>query len=169
MEQYARVMNLPTLLNTTVTDIQYVKDKREYLIQAQSANGAFLGFTPRHVVLATGIFGNEPLLPSIPSMSSFKGTAYHSSAHTSAFDIPNVSSKKVVIIGAGTSAHDIAEDFVNAGSSDVSIIQRGAIFSASEKALEVVALNLWNTPVSGLTTEEADVVGIPSPCLFYAR
>ena len=39
--------------------------------------------TCRHLVLATGYFSDIPRVPHFPSQSSFKGTLYHTSQHTS--------------------------------------------------------------------------------------
>lgn len=67
----------------------------------------------------------------------------------------------MTIVGCSTSAHDIAQDFVNRGAKGVSIIQRHPIFSVSIDSIEKFQLILWNTP--GLSTEDADLLGNSLP------
>ncbi|KAF5389572.1 hypothetical protein D9757_004106 [Collybiopsis confluens] len=61
-----------------------------------------------HVVFATGLSGNQPNMPSYAGTELFKGQILHSSQHELASDHLG---KKVVVIGACTSAHDIASDY----------------------------------------------------------
>lgn len=159
-EQYAKTMDLNILMNTNVTSIKYNKEKRGYHVEADTPKGPKT-FFPQHVVLAMGTFSERPIIPDFPGQHTFKGQVYHSSKHISPNEILNVQSKKVVVIGAGTSAHDIAQVFVLAGAAKVSMIQRSPIFSISLKSFENVLLALWNTP--GLSTEEADIIANSTP------
>ena len=97
----------------------------------KSPDGTERVLTSRHVVLATGLISDTPVRPEFENESSFAGQIYHSSSHESASLIPDLNEKKVVIIGAGTSGHDIAQDFVNCGAKAVPMIQRGPLFVLS--------------------------------------
>ncbi|KIY03005.1 uncharacterized protein Z520_01471 [Fonsecaea multimorphosa CBS 102226] len=160
MEHYGQVMGLDYMLSTTVNKIDYDEQARRYTVEVENEDGKHV-FQPRHLVLATGVFSHHPIEPEIPGRGSFKGEIYHSMHHKAARLIPDLANKHVAIIGSGTSAHDIAQDFVNSGAKDVSIVQRNAIFSVSATALEDSYLSMWNTP--GISTEEADIIGNSFP------
>ncbi|KAH8194447.1 hypothetical protein TruAng_011391 [Truncatella angustata] len=162
MEHYSQLMELDIMLQSTVTKVEYNEDSRTYHVEAQTPSGLQV-FTPRHVVLATGLFSEKPIIPEFSGRELFQGQLYHSKAHRSASHIPDLHSKKVVIIGAGSSAHDLAHDFVSHGAQNITMIQRGAIVSISEKSQELFLFSLWDT--DGISTEEADVIGnsFPTP------
>uniref|UniRef100_A0A8H7N5W4 FAD/NAD(P)-binding domain-containing protein n=1 Tax=Bionectria ochroleuca TaxID=29856 RepID=A0A8H7N5W4_BIOOC len=69
--------------------------------------------------------------------------------------------ERMVVIGPGTSGHDVAQDFVNHGAKAVSLIQRNPIFFLSAESCEAIQLFLWK--MEGLTTEEADLIGNSTP------
>lgn len=75
---------------------------------------------PRHVVMATGVSG-IPNLPKIPTLENFRGEVIHSGSYASA---EGREGKRVVIIGTGTSAHDIAQDLHSHGAGRVTMVQR---------------------------------------------
>jgi cation diffusion facilitator CzcD-associated flavoprotein CzcO len=60
-----------------------------------------------------------------------------------------------VIIGPGTSGHDIAQDFVNCGAKAVTMIQRGPLFVLSQEAQDKFVLAGWQL----MPTKNADLVG----------
>lgn len=160
MEHYGQLMGLEVLLSTQLTKVDYDESKQTYRVEVESPDGTKT-FTPRHVVLATGTFGDKPIIPEFAGQKSFKGKLYHSIEHKSAGLIPDLGNKRVVVIGAGTSAHDIAQDFVSSGAKEVSMVQRHPIFSLSVEAMEALQLTLWNLPE--LSTEDADLVGNSIP------
>ena len=159
-EHYGQIMGLDYLPNTEVTGVKYKQSERTYLVEAQTPDGPHT-FSARHVVLATGVFSEEPNLPEFPGQESFRGQLLHSSQHKSARLVHEVARKNVVVIGPGTSGHDVAQDFVNAGARSVTIVQRHPIFSISAEASEKFQLSFWNT--KGITTDEADVIGNSFP------
>lgn len=160
MEHYGKLIELDLLLNAEVEKVQYVESERRYRVEVRSLDKIRI-FRPRHVVLATGVYGEEPIVPKFPGEESFTGSLYHSSKHTSASDVPDIKNKRVAIIGCGTSAHDVAQDFVTYGAKEVSMIQRHPIYSMSSDAVEKFQLCLWNT--NGISTEEADLLGNSFP------
>ncbi|KIK68274.1 hypothetical protein GYMLUDRAFT_154223 [Collybiopsis luxurians FD-317 M1] len=98
----------------------------------------------KHVVFATGLSGNQPNIPSYTGTDKFKGQILHSTQHNLASDHIG---KKVVVIGACTSAHDIAADYYLNGV-DVTMYQRSSTYVMSTKAG-------WDVLFSGLYEEGA--------------
>lgn len=100
-------------------------------------NGQIFKFeSVSHIVLATGLGGGHPKLPSpFKGQESFQGKITHSSGHGSGADWKG---KKALVVGACTSAHDICTDFANNGV-DVTMLQRSPTFVMSvEKGMPIV-------------------------------
>ncbi|UNI13380.1 hypothetical protein JDV02_000129 [Purpureocillium takamizusanense] len=158
LEHYSQIMGLDVQLNTAVTSVRRVGSK--YEVRVNGPHGEDVLY-PDHVVLATGNYSDVPITPSFKNQGAFKGIIYHSIAHQSARNVPDVKTQRVVVIGSSTSGHDIAQDFVRCGAQEVSMVQRNPIFCLSRDTWRNLQLGLWNTP--GLTTEEADLLGNSIP------
>jgi hypothetical protein len=65
--------------------------------------------------------GVGPQVPEIPGAGDFAGVLCHSSDHISG---RNFAGRKAVVVGSGTSDHDIAQDCYEQGV-DVTLVQRG--------------------------------------------
>ncbi|KAK8045973.1 hypothetical protein PG996_014037 [Apiospora saccharicola] len=161
MESYSSLMGLVIRTGCTVTDVDFDETTRRYRVRSRTDQGIELTHYPHHVVMATGIFSEEPKVPDLAERELFHGPIYHSSQHVSADQISDLRDKKVVVVGSSTSGHDVAQDFVECGAKGVSMIQRNPIFSVSAAAFEEQVIGLWNMP--GVSTEEADLVGNSIP------
>ncbi|KAL4076790.1 hypothetical protein V8B97DRAFT_2022069 [Scleroderma yunnanense] len=85
-------------------------------------NGDVRRMTVRHLIFATGFGGGYPKMPNIEGKDTYYGTVLHSSQYI----FPaSFTGKKVVVVGAGNSAHDIAMDLY-CSDADVMIIQRSS-------------------------------------------
>lgn len=74
---------------------------------------------PRHIIMATSVSGT-PNIPDIPTLDRFAGEVLHSSRFGAGADW---SGRPVMVIGTGTSGHDIAQDLAGAGA-HVTMVQR---------------------------------------------
>ncbi|MGD9946308.1 MAG: NAD(P)/FAD-dependent oxidoreductase [Burkholderiaceae bacterium] len=74
---------------------------------------------PRHIILATSVSGT-PRIPQIPALERFEGEVLHSSEFE---DGASWRGRDVLIVGTGTSAHDIAQDLHGHGAR-ATLIQR---------------------------------------------
>lgn len=159
MEHYQKVMDLNVEFGVTVGKIDYNNSSHQYTVAITSQDGSERVVTSRHLVLATGLISNDPLHPEFENESSFTGQIYHSITHKSASLIPDLGTKKVAIIGAGTSAFDIAQDFVNCGAKEVTIIQRSPMFILSLEAQDKFVLAGWHM----MPMNDADLAGSSFP------
>jgi cation diffusion facilitator CzcD-associated flavoprotein CzcO len=159
MEHYHKVMDLNIELGVTVGKIDYDDLSRQYTVPIKSQDGGERVVTPHHLVLATGLFSSTPARPEFENESFFTGQIYHSASHQSASLIPDLGEKKVVLIGAGTSAHDIAQDFASCGAKEVTMIQRSPMFVLSTNALDKFVLAPWKL----MPMEDADLVSTSLP------
>ncbi|KAJ7288582.1 hypothetical protein C8J57DRAFT_1214695 [Mycena rebaudengoi] len=111
-------------------------------------------FIVKHLVFATGFGSYRGSLPTYPGMASspnenFKGQILHSSQHKKAVDHLG---KKVVVIGACTSAHDLCADYYENGV-DVTMFQRSSTYVMTIKSG-------WKILMEGLYSENAPPVDI---------
>ncbi|KAK0649292.1 dimethylaniline monooxygenase (N-oxide forming) [Cercophora newfieldiana] len=108
---------------------------------------------PKHIIQATGASGVKKM-PTIPGMDTFQGSLLCHSA-----DFPgakeSATPKKVVIIGACNSSHDIAQDYYEHGHS-VTMVQRSTTCVISSEAL--LKVNLGDLYKEGSPpVEDADI------------
>ncbi|KAJ3788473.1 hypothetical protein GGU11DRAFT_815041 [Lentinula aff. detonsa] len=162
LEHYAEAMELNVWTSCEV--IKAVRDEANdtWSITVQFSDGKQRDFEGiKHLILATGLNGNQPNVPSYPGMDSFRGQILHSSQHNLASDHIG---KKVVVIGACTSGHDIASDYYLNGI-DVTMYQRSSTYIMSTKAgWEVLFSNLYAEDT--LPTDLADRVNASFPLGF---
>ncbi|KAJ3901259.1 hypothetical protein F5879DRAFT_1011498 [Lentinula edodes] len=156
LEYYAEAMELNVWTSCEVTKavrneasgtwtviVEYSSDRKERTF-----------YNIKHLVFATGFNGNQPKIPMYPGTDSFKGHIIHSSQYKMASDFAG---KKVVVIGACTSAHDITADVYHAGI-DVTMYQRSSTYVMS------AAKALYSE--SGPPIEVADLISASFPNAF---
>ncbi|XMA16827.1 hypothetical protein WAI453_009618 [Rhynchosporium graminicola] len=116
---------------------------------------------PRHVIQATGLNG-EPRTPSVPGLSTFNGPILHSTQYTTGTQFAN---KRVIVVGIGTSGHDISQNLYKAGA-DVTIVQRSPTFVLSLASTHQMIREIYN---DGTDTEGADVKIMSFPTTLFKR
>ena len=106
LEMYVDCMDIHFWTETTFAGAQYDDDSQTWQAQLQKANGQTRTVKPKHIIMATSVSGS-PLIPTIPTIDQYKGPVMHSSQFG---DGAKWTGKNVLVIGTGTSAHDIAQD-----------------------------------------------------------
>ncbi|WP_081906744.1 MULTISPECIES: NAD(P)/FAD-dependent oxidoreductase [Actinomycetes] len=125
LENYSESMELNVWTGTEVVSAAFDETAQHWTVVTQSEAGERT-LRPTHLVVATGT-SSVPLVPDIPGREDFKGTVIHSSEHKTGLGWDD---RDVVVIGAGTSAHDVIEDFYHGGAR-VTMIQRGPTYVLS--------------------------------------
>lgn len=152
MEFYADSLELNVWTSTTFLDGTYDNDACRWTVRLQLPNGNIRLMRPSHVVLAIGITGT-PHVPKFEGGDDFSGAILHSSHYTSEIDVEG---KSVVVVGSGTSAHDIAQDVYLRGG-DVTMLQRSSTtvvsVDQSARAYELYRKNEGVRPI-----EETDLM-----------
>jgi len=118
----AHSLELNVWTSTVIESIERDEAENDWIVALTKNDGTKRIMRPKHIVLALGIGGNEAKMPTLPGMNEFQGKIVHSTAHKTATDFLG---KKAVVVGACTSAHDIAQDFQSHGV-DVTIVQRSS-------------------------------------------
>ena len=153
LEMYVKVMQLDYRASTVCTKATFRNG--EWEVQLVS-NGEPLTLRPKHLVLATGMSG-FPQMPKIPGLENFGGTALHSSKFEGGAAWKG---KHAVVVGAGTSAHDICQDLHAHGAAEVTMIQRApSIVVRSQSLMELAWGPLYSEQAvaRGISTAIADL------------
>ncbi|KAH9931321.1 uncharacterized protein B0H18DRAFT_991152 [Fomitopsis serialis] len=128
LEYYAEAMELNIWTSSSAESVKLQSDGR-YEVVVKKADGTTRTFHVDHVVLALGFGGGVPNMPTFPGQEDFQGQVLHSTQFKTARDHAG---KKVVVIGACNSAHDIASDYEEHGV-DVTLYQRSDTYVMSTK------------------------------------
>ncbi|KAI0344345.1 FAD/NAD-P-binding domain-containing protein [Trametopsis cervina] len=159
LENYAKSMEIDVWTSAKVIDAKQGPDgKWSVTVQRGDKNRVL---KVNHVIFALGVGGGTPKMPNIPGMDKFKGQILHSTQHGKASDHAG---KKVVVVGACTSAHDIAADYYEHGV-DVTLWQRSKtyIMTTKEGMPRLMKGTYWQ---DGPPTEVADLIDNSMPILY---
>ena len=118
------------------------------------------------LVLATGLFG-APKVPEIPGKERFKGLQRHASQYRRS---PDYRGRRCAVVGAGTTAHDVAADLWASGA-DVTMVQRSPTIVMKLEALIEGFSQLYGEAAKarGITTELADLLFAATPMRHLVR
>jgi putative flavoprotein involved in K+ transport len=116
---------------------------------------------PRHVVLATGVSG-IPSIPDIPALKGFRGKVIHSSQYQNAAAWKG---KRALVLGTGTSGHDVAQDLHAAGA-HVTIVQRSPTLVINVEPSAQLVYSIYH---EGPPLEDCDLVTISIPLAVSKR
>ena len=159
LEMYAKVMDLDYWTKSTCNRASYDSDAREWTVQV-SRDGETIELKPKHVVFATGAYG-PPRMIDLPGSDVFGGELLHSSQYT---DGARFHGKKVAVIGAASSGHDVSVDLWESGAK-VTMIQRSPTTVVKSSTLMELAFDTYSEAAvaAGLTTEKADMLSASTP------
>jgi hypothetical protein len=158
-ESYAEVMELNYWTGTEFEGARYDERAKRWRASVRRADGSTRELQPRHIVLATGVSG-IPNIPELPQLRGFRGKVIHSHEYR---DAEPWRGKRVLVIGTGTSGHDIAQDLHSAGV-QVTVVQRSPtlVIQCDPSAQLVYGLYSEGPPL-----EDCDLItaSVPLPLL----
>jgi cation diffusion facilitator CzcD-associated flavoprotein CzcO len=149
-EAYAWAMELNFWTSTELVGGSY--DEREGCWNAIVRNhdtGAERTLHPKHLVFASGLVG-FPYKPELPGLKEFKGAVVHTSDFTNGAEWRG---KKALVIGTGTSGHDVAQD-LHANGCETTIVQRGSCTVVSIDPSAKLVYGIY----SGIPVEDGDLL-----------
>ncbi len=157
-EFYAESMELDVWTKTTFLGGEYDPAEKRWTARLRVADGSIRIMRPSHLVLAVGVSG-LPSVPKLDGMREFKGPIVHSSGDTDALDVKG---KSVVVVGAGTSGHDIAQNIYARGG-NVTMLQRSPITVVSLEPSSVRAYEMYrqNEGVRPIADTDLMVAAVP--------
>jgi len=142
-ESYAGALELNVWMQSEIVSSSWDDTAREWTVTIRrlrpDGQTETRTFHPKHIIQGTGASG-EKVMPSIPGMDSFQGSLLCHSADFPGAG-PTSPPKKVVIVGACNSSHDICQDYYEKGHS-VTMVQRSSTCVVSSQALLKVNLGV---------------------------
>ncbi|WP_269302810.1 flavin-containing monooxygenase [Aeromicrobium sp. HA] len=162
-EFYAEAMELNTWTSTRLVSGRYDESADQWTVELDR-EGTTVTMQPRHVVMATGSVSGIPSMPKLPGLDEFAGEVMHSSRYSSGAEFRG---RRALVIGTGTSGHDVAQD-LHALGSEVSIVQRS---STTVVSLEPSGISVYALFSQGLPLDDADLIaaGNSFPTLIKAN
>ncbi|MDQ8732087.1 NAD(P)/FAD-dependent oxidoreductase [Bradyrhizobium sp. LHD-71] len=159
-ELYSEAMELNVWIGTELVAADYDEAAKRWTVRLKQKDGSERIMHPRHVVLCNGV-STIPKRPKLPGLDAFKGVVSHSGQHGSGLDWKG---KRALVLGTGTSGHDVAQDLAVSGA-HVSIIQNGPTLIVSLKeAQSPYALYDEDIPF-----EDCDLLAMSFPFPIYRR
>ncbi len=154
-EAYAEAMELNFWTGTEFLGGSYDSGAGSWTATLKRADGSTRQMRPRHVIMATGVSG-IPNLPNIPSLKAFKGKVLHASE----FDNSAAwSGCRAIVVGTGTSGHDIAQDLHSHGA-EVTMIQRNPTTIINVEPSAQLPYTLYS---EGPSLEDCDLLAAATP------
>jgi putative flavoprotein involved in K+ transport len=156
-EFYVEAMELNFWTGTELVGASY-DDKRKVWSVTLKRDGETRVMHPRHLIFATGV-SSIPAYPDLPGLKDFAGTVVHSGAFE---DAEAWRGRKALVLGSGTSGHDVAQE-LHAHGADVSIIQRSKTYVVSLKE----AQSVYAIYSEGIPFDDCDLLAtsLPYPVL----
>ncbi|MCW5620518.1 MAG: NAD(P)/FAD-dependent oxidoreductase [Burkholderiales bacterium] len=158
LEFYAEAMELNCWTGTEFVRGSYDDDAQCWNVQLRRADGTVRTMRPRHLVFAIGA-SPIPHVPQLPGVDAFAGTVMHSHGYTSGTAWKG---RKALVLGTGTSGHDVAQDLQACGA-QVTLIQRSPTYICSLKEGQRV----YSLYTQGIPVDECDLLltSLPFPVL----
>ncbi|MDR6861538.1 NAD(P)/FAD-dependent oxidoreductase [Variovorax guangxiensis] len=150
LEHYAISMECNVWSGTSFLGADFDEGGDHWNARVQRADGSERVLRPRHIIFANGILG-APKSPKLPGLEDFKGKVFHTHGFRNGADWQG---KNALVLGAGTSGHDIAQDLCNHGA-NVKMIQRGSITVSSVEAANLSHALYYD---EGLPIEDCDLI-----------
>jgi putative flavoprotein involved in K+ transport len=161
LEMYTKVMELNYWSSTVCHHAAYDEAAQGWTVAVDRA-GEPVVLKPKQLVLATGGALSAPRTPEIPGAERFAGVQQHSSHFLSG---EGWAGKRCIVLGSGTSAHDICADLW-AHSAEVTMIQRSSTTVIKSETLMTLGIGqLYSEEAlqAGITTERADLLDASMP------
>ena len=162
LEAYASIMSLDVRASTEITSARYDEAAARWSVILRRSDGTVTELHPRHVVLATGVFG-VPRRPEITGAAQFTGRLLHATDYTGGVPAAGV---RALVVGSGSSAHDVAQDLHEAGA-EVTMLQRSSTCVVSLEPGAARAYSIYRE--DGAPTEDCDLVNNSFPLPLLAE
>ena len=148
-EAYAWAMEINFWTSTELVRGAYDEAAGRWNAVVRHADGTERTLHPRHLVFANGLVGS-PHIPELPGLKDFKGDVLHTTEFTNG---ANWRGKKALVIGTGTSGHDVAQD-LHANGCETTIVQRGSTMVLSIDPSAKLVYGIYN----GVPIEDGDLL-----------
>lgn len=159
LEMYVKVMELPYWGTTECVTARYDEGQQRWTVELVR-DGKPVVLHPAQLVFATGAYG-PPKFIDFPGADRFAGEILHSSQYT---DGATYKGKKIAVIGAGSSGHDVSVDLWEAGA-DVTMLQRSPTTVVRSATQMELAFDIYSEAAveNGIDVDTADMIAAATP------
>ncbi|KIK56477.1 hypothetical protein GYMLUDRAFT_76046 [Collybiopsis luxurians FD-317 M1] len=156
LEQYPILQDLLVWTNSSISSPpSYDRQTKRWTVDVDRS-GKLTTIHPSHIIVATGTLG-KPYMPTYEGQDRFEGQIIHASKFPGG---SHFAGKRCVIVGTGTSGHDIALDLSTRGAEAVTMIQRGSTCVQPGYLVAQQLQGMW--PV-GVPVDVSDFRGFATP------
>lgn len=148
-EAYAWAMEINFWTSTELVRGKYDESAGRWNAVVRHADGTERTLHPRHLIFANGLVGS-PHIPELPGLKDFKGDVLHTTEFTNG---ANWRGKKALVIGTGTSGHDVAQD-LHCNGCETTIVQRGSTTVVSIDPSAKLVYGIY----AGIPVEDGDLL-----------
>ncbi len=120
-EAYAWAMEINFWTGTGLVSGTYDASAGKWNAVVRNVDGTERTLHPKHLVFANGLVGS-PHIPELPGLKDFNGDVLHTTDFTNGAEWRG---KKALVLGTGTSGHDVAQD-LHCNGCETTIVQRGS-------------------------------------------
>lgn len=159
LEYYANAMDIPVWTSSSLARAR--RSDSGWDVHLRLADGKTMSVHPKHLVMATGVSGKSRT-PSLSGIDEFSGEKVHSSDFV---DGSRYVGKRALVVGTGSSGHDIAQDLFSHGV-EVTMLQRGSTTVAS---VVPATSSILDRGFSELPQPDADLTAASFPLSSYIR
>ncbi|HJC86081.1 MAG TPA: NAD(P)/FAD-dependent oxidoreductase [Candidatus Corynebacterium faecigallinarum] len=154
LEHYVGIMDLDYWTKSTCQRASYDEASGTWDVVVDR-DGEQVVLKPTQLVMATGMSG-VPNRPTFPGQEDFRGEIRHSSEHPGG---ETDRGRRVVVLGANNSAHDICADLYENGAHPVMIQRSSTYMVRSESFIKHVVAPLYSEDAldAGVDTDRADL------------
>jgi putative flavoprotein involved in K+ transport len=153
-ESYVESMELNFWTGTELAAGEYDDTRKEWSVTVRRSDGSERVMRPRHLVFATGV-SSIPYAPDLPGLNSFAGKVVHSGSFK---DAEHWRGRKALVLGSGTSGHDVAQE-LQAHGAEVTLIQRSKTYVVSLKE----AQSVYAVYSEGIPFDDCDLLATSFP------
>jgi putative flavoprotein involved in K+ transport len=153
-ESYVESLELNFWTGTALESGSYDEAQKRWNVALKRSDGSTRVMRPRHLIFATGV-SSIPYFPKLPGLEDFKGAIVHSGSFANA---ENWRGKRALVLGSGTSGHDVAQE-LQAHGANVTLIQRSPTYVVSLKE----AQSVYAIYQEGIPFEDCDLLATSMP------
>ncbi len=153
-ESYVESLELNFWTGTALETASYDEAQKRWNVTLKRTDASTRVMHPRHLIFATGV-SSIPYFPKLPGLDDFAGTMVHSGRFA---DAEKWRGRKALVLGSGTSGHDVAQE-LHANGADVTLIQRSPTYVVSLKE----AQSVYAIYSEGIPFEDCDLLATSMP------
>ncbi len=159
-EAYVESLELNFWAGTELVAGNYNAQRQQWNVTLKRGDGSGRVMHPRHLIFATGV-SSIPAFPDLPGLKDFAGPVVHSGSFR---DAAQWKGRKALVLGTGTSGHDVAQE-LQAHGADVTLIQRSNTYVVSLKE----AQSVYAIYSDGIPFDDCDLLATSMPYSVLQR